>query len=424
MAGPRGAPVTTAAAGLRRLLPPAAALALWLPTVGAGAQETSPTPSRLLLDPSMGSLSTTATLHAGVRAVYHLEDRGVPVRLGAEDGPPAKALGVGYRLARLMLLDLPVTGLHGIVRHEVGGHGGWIRQLGGEVRDYEIELPSPYGGGGGAVAFSFREVEAVGLAAVVAGGLESSRLDARELEERWVADGRMDYREALQYLYDVVELLGYVGDARAGPRRSGHDIENYVAVVNGAAPEGASGPAVRVGALQDAVRVELLNPTLYASLYTLLWRFLVQGDRNGPAPALGIGAVDVLPTVHLRLTPFGREHVFGGVAVWGRRVLRLGSRFGQGPWGGFGGLEVAGTRLFTPGDLELGGRLGLWRQYGLAGDSDEGELGGMALLRGTVALGEGPLEAAGELGWKTDGYVPGEALDAGPIVRAGFALPF
>lgn len=372
----------------------------------------------------MGVGATTSTLHAGVRGLYALEDQVLPVRVGAEDGPVVKGLGVGYRLARLTLVDLPVMSLHGIVQHEVAGHGGSIRQLGGEVLDYTIEAPPPYGVGGGATVFSFDGVEPVELAAVVAGGLESSYLDARQLEETWVARDRMDYREALQYLFDLGELLDYIGDARPGRTSPGHDIENYVAIVNGAPPEGASGPAVTISSLETASAVELLNPTIYYSLFSVAWRFLAEGKRDGPVPALGIGPVRVLPSVHLRLTPFGREHVVGGTAAWGRRVLRAGVRFGDGPWGSFGGLELSGRRLYAGPRFELGGRLGLWRQYGLAGVSDDGRLGGMALARGTLDVGGFPVDAVVELGAKSDGYVPGEALDAGGIARIGASVVF
>lgn len=372
----------------------------------------------------MGVRATTSTLHAGVQGLYALEDRVLPVRVGAEDGPVEKSLGVGYRLVRLTLVDLPVTVLHGIVRHEVAGHGGAIRQLGGEVLDYTIQAPPPYGDGGGTTVFEFDEVELVELAAVVAGGLESSYLDARQLEETWVARGRMDYREGLQYLFDVGDLLDYIDDARPGRRSPGHDIENYVAIVNAAAPDGASGPAVSVSSLEGATIVEVLNPTFYYSLFSVAWRFLAEGERDGPVPAPEIGPVRVLPSLHLRLTPFGREHVIGGTAAWGRRVLRAGVRFGDGPWGSFGGLELAGRRLWAGPGFELGGRLGLWRQYGLAGVSDQGELGGLALVRGTLDAGSFPVDAVVELGAKSDGYVPGEALDAGGIARIGVSAVF
>lgn len=407
------------------LLLVAVAVLLLCSPAGAGGQETTSRPaSLLLLDPSMGVRATTSTLHAGVQGLYAVEDRMLPVRFGDEDGPAGKGLGVAYRLARLSLVDYPVTGLHGIVRHEVAGHGGAIRQLDGDVLEYTIEAPYPYGAGGGTTVFAFDEVDPVELVAVIGGGLESSYLDARELEERWVARDRMDYREALQYLYDVGELLEYIEDARPGPPSPGHDIENYVAAVNVAAPEGASGSAVTASSLEDAAVVEVLNPTVYYSLFSVAWRFLAQGESDGPVPAPEIGPVRMLPSLHLRLTPFGREHVVGGTAAWGRRVLRAGVRLGSGPWGSFGGLELSGRRLYAGTRFELGGRVGLWRQYGLDGVSDEGELGGMALARGTFDIGGFPVDAVVEVGAKSDGYVPGEALDAGGIARLGVSAVF
>lgn len=422
--------VPRAAGGGLRFLLPLISLILVLPALRqplraqTGPGEDARLPSPVLLDPPVSPFAGTTSLQTAVRGVYWLEDRVLPLRLGQEGDVFGKALGIWYRLGRLTYLDLPVTALHAIVRHEVAGHGGRIRQFGAEVLDYRIDLPPPYGDGGGATIFDSSGMTAFERLTVFAGGLESTYLDARELEERWVARGRMDYREGLQYFYDLVEVYGYVDDARPGGEEPGHDVENYIDLVNASAPAGAPGGRVTSSSLADAAVVELLNPTLYYSLYSFLWRFLVQGEAGGPVPAPEIGAVRVMPSAHLRLTPYGPEHVIGGTAAWGGRVLRAGVRIGTGPRGGFGGVELEARRLWTGRRLSLGGRVGLWRQYVFAARSGAGAVGGMAVARGTLSFRGMPFSAVAELGGKSDGYVPGEALDAGAIVRVGFSAVF
>lgn len=391
------------------------------------AQDPDTVPERrslVLLDPSLSPYAATTTLRAASDAVYALQDRYVPLRIGDEDGILEKAGGIAYRLVRLTLVDGPLVGLHSVVRHEIAGHGGRIRQLGGDVRGYEIDLPPPYGGGGGATSFRLEDAGPEEGAVVVAGGLESAVLDARGLEERWVARGRMDSREALRYLYDLLEVRSYIEDARSPGVREGHDVENYVGLVNASAPANAPGEPITVDALQEASSVELLNPGFYYALYAVFGRYLVAGERRAPVPALEIGAVRLMPTLHLRLAPFGREYSAGVVAAWEERVLRAGLRVGDGPRGTFSGLELQGHRLYAGPRFELGGRLGLWRQFDIGSGSSDPEVGGLAVVRGTASVPSLPFSPVVELGAKTRGYAPGEALSAGPIVRLGAALGF
>lgn len=381
-------------------------------------------PSLVLLDPSLSVRAATTSLQAASDGLYALEDRYLPLRFGDEDGIGSKIGGIGYRFARLTFLDAPMTGLHSVVRHEIAGHGGRVRQLGGDVRGYEIDLPAPYGAGGGAIRFELEDAGPVELAAASAAGLESALIDARGLEDRWVTRGRMDVREGLRYIYDLFEVVAYVSDAQPLGLREGHDVENYIAHVNASAPAGAPGRAVTSGRLEDAVAVELLNPTLYYALYAVLGRYLVVGDGEAPVPALDIGTVRVMPTIHLHLAPFGREYAAGVTAAWEGRVLRAGVRLGDGPRGRFGGLEIEGRRLHVGPRLRVGGRAGVWRQFDFEAGSTDTRVGGMAVVRATVPLRALPFSPVVELGAKSQGYAPGEALSAGVIWRVGGAFSF
>lgn len=389
-----------------------------------GQAPASDLPSVILLDPSLSTFASTATLEATADVVYALDDAYVPHRFGEEDGVVSRIGGIGYRLARFTLLDVPLAVLHGVVRHEIAGHGGRVRQLGGDVRGYELDLPPPYGAGGGSVTFTLEDPEPLELAAATAAGLESALLDARGLEERWVARGRMDVREGLRYVWDLTEVVGYIQDADGPAVEEGHDVENYIALVNSAAAPGVPGDALTPGGLGDAASLELLNPAFYWALYGVLGRYLVGGERDAPVPALQIGDLRMMPTLHVRLAPFGREYAAGVTAAWEERVLRVGVRLGDGPWGGFDGLELEGRRLHAGPRLTLGARLGLWRQFDLPTPSPGTRVGGMAVVRATVPVAALPVSPVVELGGKTEGYVPGENLAGGVIARVGGALSF
>lgn len=401
-----------------------------LPT-GLWAQEnpSSEVPSIVLLDPAFSPRAGVTTFDALARGLYLLEDRYLPVRIGDDRGVEG-FLGLLYRFGRLTLIDNPLVIVHTVVRHEIGGHGGRVRQLGGDVLEYRFELPPPYGDGGGSIRFQFEDPVPYELALSAAGGLESAHLDQSMLEERWAARGRMDFREALRYLTATAEIGGYIGSASSRQVREGHDVENYVALVNtsfpgefesGAMTEIRSGRPVSVSDLQDATAVELLNPAFLYSIYAVLWRFLVRGESDAGLPALDLGSVRAMPTVHLRLTPFGVEYAGGVLTAWGERVVGAKVRVGDGPWGTFRGLEFSGRRLYLTSRLRVGAEAGLWRQYDLDASTVDPRWGGLAMLRGSFTGSGWPVSAVAELGYKTAGYMPGEDLDAGPVLRIGVA---
>lgn len=366
----------------------------------------------------------TATLQGAFAGLDALEDRYVPVRLGEEEGGLKTAAGIAYRYLRLTLLDFPVAGIHALLRHEVAGHGGRIRQIGGDVVGYDIQLPPPYGDGGGATHFELDDPAWYEEVATVAGGLESAYLDAAGLEESWTAVGRMGFQQAIQYLLDVSEVVGYINDFDPGRSRPGHDIDTYRGLVGVAARDAGLEGGVSADDLKTASRIELLNPAWYYALYTVLWRFLVKGSSAGPVPAFGVGSWRVMPTGHLVLAPFGHQYVLGLSAAGEDRLLEAIVRFGDGPWGGFQGIGVTAGGVRASPRWTLRGRVEVWRQFELEAEATRRSNGAMGLVEGRATLDDLPLAAVVQVGAKTGGYLPGEALAGGAVLRVGVAYRF
>lgn len=369
--------------------------------------------SVLLLDRHFSTLSATTVLATAARSVHALANRGLPT-------------GSNFlmRLTRLALVDVPVVGLHGVARHEIAGHGGRVRQFGGDVLEYDLNPPLPYGGGGGSTRFGFEEIAPSELALVAAGGLESAYLDATGLEERWVVEGTAEFQESLQYVYDVHEILRYLRDAEGGVIGRGHDVDDYLFLLRAAAPGGASGDPVTSSTVRKTALVELLNPSFHYALYGVLWRYLVRGEPNVGSPSFGVGSVDVLPRVHVRLTPFGPEYAAGVAASGRERTVGVNLRGGSGPWGRFGGIDLTGNDFFVRERLSVGGRASVWSQFDHLADSVDRFLGGMAVVRALLWHGDRPLAAVAEVGLKSAGYISGEPLAGGPLGRVGVAIEF
>jgi len=298
-----------------------------------------------------------------------------------------------------------------------------VRQLHGDVLSYRIPLPPPYGAGGGETEYVLTDVTPSEVALVAAGGLESALIDAEGIERRAVRRGEIDFHGSLQYFDDVTEIAGYLLDAGAAPRE-GNDVQQYQVLVSLYAPPDAPKGPVETSTLKRAAAIELLNPTVYAAIYGVVWRFLIRGESTIGVPAVRVGDWRVLPHAHVRLAPFGPEYVLGLRASAGERMLGIDFSTGTGPWGRFGGIEVEDGGAFSDSGVDLGGRAAVWKQFEPRSDALVSQLGALVVLTGSLAVPEEPLWAVAELGFKTEGYALGEALDGGPILRVGGAVRF
>lgn len=399
-------------------------------SVGAGP------PYFLLADRPLSPVAGATSMLAAAHGLYRLEDRILPLRLRSEDGAAGRTLGIGYRAARLVLLDLPLEAFHVVVRHEIFGHGARIRQLGKEVQGYSLPLPPPYGPGGGATEFTvdLSRTSDPEIASIAAAGLEVGTLGNSLLEERWAVRGEMDYREALHYVLTLIDNYTYIADAGTGSTVAGHDAELYTFHINRARAAVANVPPLALdpeerldpSELQRRALLEFANPQLYYAIYGLAWRYLVGGHRTAPVPRVSVGGVHLMPRLHLWLTPVGPAYELGLLGTRENRLVALSVRVGGEPNRSMAGVGIQTTNLLLRGNFAIDGRVEVWEQssfsLGEASGASERDMRG-GLISGEVQWSgaHSRLGFVVEVGVKSKGYVPGETLDAGPVLRAGVA---
>src|SRR5207237_10062217 len=131
------------------------------------------------------------------QAIATAEARLLPVQLGADSSPWARALGIGYRFGKWFAVDLPQDHFLMVAAHEVFGHGSRLREIDAHGIHYSFDAPIPYGPGG-AVTYFEGDVFATraDVLAIEATGIEAQNTLADDIARRAVLRGAIPSRDA------------------------------------------------------------------------------------------------------------------------------------------------------------------------------------------------------------------------------------
>ena len=398
----------------------ACSVALWLavslPCAGvASAQPQEPMPTPVLFDRDMtAGAGATVTIALG-RLVAHAEDRFVPLKLFEERGRLRRGANATYRLAKLALFDEPQENWFRVANHEVFGHGGRLRELFDGHIGYSLPAPPPYGRGGGATFFEFDRPPTVEeVLAVSAGGMEANYVAARALAQDALTGGQWHYRDARRYLYSEYDTIRYILDTH-GLEKSGHDVGDFIRVYNDLAADVGEKPLSARG-LRRSVLASFANPLIAYSYYSTFVSYVWEGHTYAPVPMIPLGATRYLPMVRYHLTSFGTEFVIDNTFVRNGRffdvTIGAGQTIGARTWS----IGLQGTRLASIRGWSIDGEGTVWHR------PEWGEQFAATVHRNIAERRGRALALVVQAGFKTDGYMPGDRLRKGAIVRVGAAL--
>jgi hypothetical protein len=405
---------------------------------------------------------TPAAGAEGLLTLQHLfataEDRWLPRKIGEERSRPALALGILYRGTKFMALDVPQDHLLMVGAHEVFGHGARFRELGvGRIR-YGFDAPIPYGSGDAFTNFHGEfPVSPLGLLNVSASGIEAQHALADAITERTVARGRIHYREAWLYFESRITGMTYILTA-SPTSAAGHDVADYLDKFEEACTPPCAPPGRKY--VQQRALMALADPLLYYAIYGFAASYIGAGNTTGPMPLIPIGrGIRILPSLGFSLAPYGTEWTARSTFQRGQRAegrgqreegrgkkvpavtllpgvtlsggtltgvtLRVGNTGASTTWGV--GARVAdvvrirGLRVDAAGDV--------WRQPDLLADKTSDPLHTGAGFRGTTVVSlprwlrsrwtDGIYVTAG---YKSRGFIPGEQLSGGGVLRAGILV--
>jgi hypothetical protein len=386
----------------------------------------------IVADQYMTPAAGSSDLLALQSALAALEDRVVPSRFGDERGRLSLAGGILYRAAKFVGLDMPQDHMLLVVGHEVFGHGSRLRELGDGQIGYSFDAPPPYGDGGAVTSFSgeFPETPLASLT-VESAGIEAQYTMADLIARESLQRGRMHYREA--WLYFENRYLGMTYILSVTPTsEEGHDVADFLRTLEDACVKPAC-TALTSRQVKRGARFTLADPLLYVALYGFAGGYIGHGRTTLSIPMIPLGrGVRYLPSLGFQLTPYGTEHLVRNMFTVGTNgsrastavltaTVRLGDTGATRPWA----VELFDSQVRLVGQWRAQVMTAVWKQPPLEGDVTSAPLKLGAAVTATIEL---PLSTVLRLNWmqasitagyKSRGFLPGEQLGRGAIIRLG-----
>jgi hypothetical protein len=398
-------------------------------TVPSAARAQAPSTVSVIVDRDM----TPAAGVADVLAVQHLlasvEDQLLPVRL-SETTPAKSALGIAYRVGKWAALDLPQDSFLMVTAHEVFGHGARLREIGASGIGYDFQAPPPYGDGSASTSFdenSLRTASRAERLAIDTAGIEAQNLLADDIAAESLARGSLSYRSA--WLYAESRIAGLLYIRSVSPQSEpGHDVAAFLNDFNdGCLPPSCT--PLESQSLKRRALLMLADPMLAFSAYTFAAAYLVQGRPNSPVTMIPLPhGYGYLPAVGFAMTPYGTEWTTDHYIRAGSRLTKVSVRFGDTGTARAWGVGVRANRIAARKRVVIDLAADLWRQPPVDTSAATAALETGGLAAATVRVPIGTRQAVprvgllGEVGYKSGGFVAGERLTAGPVVRVGVAI--
>jgi len=399
------------------------------PAPPAVAQTSSPAP--VVVDRDMTPAAGAADVLAAQRLISSFEDRLLPARF-SEATRLTHALGIAYRLGKWAAIDLPQDSFLMVAAHEVFGHGARLREIGASGVRYRFEAPPPYGAGSAATMFNGLSPGAAAradLLAIDTAGIEAQNVLADDIGEQALARGSLSYRAAWLYAQSRIAGLLYIRgvSAQSSP---GHDVADFLHDVNDGCVPPACAP-LDESTLKNRAMAMLADPMLAFSAYGFAVNYIVHGRTDTTVPMVSLPhGLRYLPAVGFSMTPQGTEwttvHSFRAGGRLTQFTVRIGDTGAERTWG----LGVRAARVAQRGRIDADLSADVWRQPALDATPSATRLmtGGLVATTIRVALGGSKKSSrvglVGQAGYKSDGFVSGERLRAGAIIRAGLTIAF
>ena len=363
------------------------------------------------------------TIH---RELSRLEDGVLPLKVGAERQRLPLLAGIAYRAGKFIFLDVPQDHMLLVLGHEVFGHGTRLRELGVGRIGYSFDAPPPYGGGGAVTSFEGEMPDTpLAFLTVSMAGIEAQHVMADAIAERALAQGRWHYRDAWLYFENRDLAMSYMLDATEHSAE-GNDIADFTRTFKDACKLPGCTP-ITLRQIKRGALLTLGDPMLYYAMYGFAASYVAEGKAASPVPMIPIGkGMHLLPSLGFQLTPFGTERLLRSAFTTGAArittvTLRVGDTGASTPWG----LDVGASDVRLHRALHARVSVSVWRQPPILSGQTSAPLKTGAGASATIALPlrrftqSDWLHATVTAGYKSEGFVPGDQLGRGAILRIG-----
>jgi hypothetical protein len=390
----------------------------------------------LIIDPGFTMRSGAEdiiSLHHGITAV---EDNLIGTNWFSETNIFSKAGGIIARFAKFSFLDVPVDYFSIVFAHEYFGHGARYRELNMDGIHYAYDFPPPYGNGGGEASnYTSVSISTHQLLSIWQGGLEVHPIINRNLGMRWMANNKMTYREASQYFWSFQIAYTYVQDTEEylGDGLDDNDPRAYTRILNANSGfHDVYNLKMTVKDLKSKFMLNVANPFIFYSIYSILKTFLWDGEISNEVPTINFRNIKYLPSLRAGLTPFGVEYHLENYLKINHTTALIDLRYGdQSFHKNWGGLAIEVKNIYMSPKYSIDFNVNLWNQPALQFGQYPTRLKGDGFGASFSARGyynfltsSLPISAVLELGYKSIGFVEGYNFDSTPIIIAGLALRY
>ncbi len=388
---------------------------------------TAQIPNLLIYDKTQTQQFGAANLNTLHKLSYKIIDQVIPAKIWDESKPINKIGGIGYRAVKLGIIGFQLDVNTVLYQHEVFGHGSRMREFEYENINYRFNHFFPFGFGGSASGSStFINSATQGLMRI-SGGVEGDLRLSEQLEESILASSKLHYRQSSLFLISRNNLLRY---ARSNLSGNG-DISSYVSSINSKYNQSSSSISVK-NIFNQALTV-LLNPLQFYALLNLSKDYLFNGDSSyKEVKFININQVQFLPSINYNLTPFGGEYIINNYFKRHKKLLLLRVKIGDNTFANYYGGNLKILNLIYTNQVRANVGIGFWNQpkflLGTASGLIEKDDGFGYVLKGSVSYfpvrTTNKIGIYGQVGYKTSGYLMGEMLQKGIILRVGMAIDF
>lgn len=374
------------------------------------------------------------TLH---KALYSFEDKHIRDTLFRENNFLKKTAGFSYRMAKLLLLDGQMDCFIALSQHEVFGHSARYREFGFENNSFELNLYPPFGNGSGFsqtgnIKKGYNSPTTQENMAMDIAGVNGEMLLAQNIASQILLDDTLHYRQGLLYFIAQNNLLLYLWSTRYTKPENispGNDMVQYVNIINYFYPIPAD-KMYDVEKLSNQSLISFVNPLQIYSALSFLYTYAIKGQKQlKKIPMIKFGNIRYLPALNYSLTPFGSQYHFINYIRYKTMLFSGDFNLGDNTFNNFSGLSIKGYNIINKKRMSLNFHLDVWNQPDL-------ELEIYSTPNSTNKIGEAfkmdlmlrPFDIKNRLGlfvqtgYKTKGYIMGEPLAEGFILRYGLSM--
>jgi hypothetical protein len=384
------------------------------------------------------------TANAGIPSVLTLEkkladweDSILPVRWRGDTTRSEVTWSILYRFGKIFLIDAPIESLLLSAEADFFGSMGRSREFKLNDIGYSFTPPYPlaFWKPVGSLKYDRPVIEnqasRMQLAQLSGAALDAGSIASDQISLRWMQRKSLNYHESLHLVRAQMAGLASVFSLPSNTESGNTAASNWLYYTNRQFGFYSDYKYKTSDLKRDYAIATFTNPTFYTALYSVFYKYMIQGQDSMATPAIKLGyGKYVLPWARLGFTPFGPEWIPSLTLTKHRQMIQLYSRIGTANFSESygGGVKIFNIKRNT--NFSLNAHVSVWKQRyffqdWIAQSSLPISWGGAAIVSGNLLLTKNwihPMSLAFQAGYKTRGYLEGEVWEASPVIRVGLSF--